>query len=145
MCTFILCSKKCSKLESFFRKNRNSSNSDLFKANLKEQAKKGAKLITAERRLYFRSLISDYSKQPKKLWSALDSLLSRKASSCLPSSDSPAQPAALHFCDSLVTKLLNSALSEFPAASVSALVLLELTVCCFWCDWSFYSFDQTCY
>jgi len=64
---------KRSKLESIFRKNRSPLNKDNFSA----QAHKVAKMITVARRTYYRSLVLACSHQPKKLWAALNSLLSR--------------------------------------------------------------------
>ena len=106
---------KRSKLETLFRKNKFTSNRDSYKENFKQQAKKVTKLITAARRTYFRSLISSLHKQPKKLWSALDSLLSRKSPHCLPTSLSPSHLAAsfLQFFEDKVTSLC----SAFPSIS----------------------------
>src|ERR1043165_1922628 len=75
---------KRSKLEAIYRR----SNEPLDKAVYKLQARVVRKFITNSRRSYFQNLISDLSSQPKKLWSALDSLLSRKTPPCLPTTNS---------------------------------------------------------
>src|SRR2546426_9572079 len=80
---------KRSKLETIFRRNKTPAN----KANFRNQARFVTKLITASRRSYFRNLISSCTSQPKKLWSALESLLSRKPPPCLPTFTDPSQLA----------------------------------------------------
>ena len=96
---------KRSKLETIFRRTRQPA--DLL--NLKTQSKHLAKLITSARRSHFKTLISDFADQPKKLWSCLNSLLSRHAPTTLPSTDST-KPSTLassfldHFRDK-ITKL----------------------------------------
>jgi hypothetical protein len=75
---------KRSKLETIFRRTRLPS--DLF--SLKPQARHVAKLITAARRAHFKSLITSFTNQCKKLWSCRDSLFSRTSPSILPSSTS---------------------------------------------------------
>src|SRR5207245_3653443 len=77
---------KRSKLETIYRRNKTPAN----KANFKNQARFLNKLITVSRRSYFRNLISSCTSQPKKLWSALDSLLSRNPPPCLPTFTVPA-------------------------------------------------------
>src|SRR5207245_179320 len=54
----------------------------------------------------FHNLISSCSSQPKTLWSALDSLLSRKAPPCLPTFTDPSKLASsfLNFFDDKITK-----------------------------------------
>src|SRR5207253_1510409 len=64
------------------------------KAKFRNQARFVTRLVTASRRSYFRNLISSCSSQPKKLWTALDSLLSRKPPSCLPTFTDPSQLAS---------------------------------------------------
>src|SRR5207244_4735746 len=81
---------KRSKLETIYRRNKTPAN----KANFKNQARFLNKLITASRRSYFHNLISCCTSQPKKLWSALDSLLSRKPPPCLPTFTDPSQLAS---------------------------------------------------
>src|SRR5207244_10318331 len=81
---------KRSKLETIYRRNKTPAN----KTNFKNQARFLSKLITASRRSYFRNLISSCSSQPKKLWSALDSLLSRKPPPCLLTFTDPSQLAS---------------------------------------------------
>jgi len=73
-----------SKLETIFRRSRSAS--DLL--NYKIQSSKLSKLITAARRSYFRTIVSSNSNHPRKLWSALNSLLSRNIPPSLPSTSS---------------------------------------------------------
>ena len=80
---------KRSKLENISRR----SDSHTDKANFLQQAKVVRKLITSSRRNYYLSLISSLTNQPKKLWHALDSLLSRKAPPCLPTTSSMSELA----------------------------------------------------
>src|SRR5882757_9018035 len=63
-----------SRLESIWRKNKTLSNHTIYKA----QAKRVAQLITKNKRLYLNNFVSDNQCNPKKLWSRLDALLSRK-------------------------------------------------------------------
>jgi len=108
------------KLETIFRRSR----TDLNKANFKTQAKIVAKLITASKRSYYRSLILKHLDKPKKLWSLFDSLLSRNPPPSLPSCSSPSHLAEsfLHFFDDKITKLSASfSLTSFPPANVSPL------------------------
>ena len=60
-------------------------------ANFNQQAKRVAKFSTAARRDYFRNLISQCRTQPKKLWTALNSVLSSNTPPCLPTYHSAAQ------------------------------------------------------
>src|SRR6267154_1266267 len=64
-----------SRLEAAYRRCK----SEINKLNFRRQANLVSKLITLSRRSYFRNLITQTSKDPKRLWSALDSLLSRKS------------------------------------------------------------------
>src|ERR1044072_6846100 len=95
-----------SKLESIYRKCKSPTNLE----NFKKQETFVAKLITASRRSFYRNLISQCSSQPKKLWSALDSLLSRKIPPCLPTCSSPSQLAStfLNFFNDKIVKLCSS-------------------------------------
>ena len=52
---------KRSKLETLYRKNKHTPNCESFESKFREQAKKVAKLISLERRSYFRNLISSCS------------------------------------------------------------------------------------
>ena len=115
---------KRSHLETLYRRNKHFPNSDIFKTNLKDQARKVAKLITSSRRSYFRSLISTSRNQPKKLWAALDSLLTRKSPSPLPFSNSPAE-LATSFLSSFADKItkLCSAFTHSNTASPHSLPL----------------------
>jgi hypothetical protein len=74
-----------SKLETIWRKQKSDENKKKFKT----QAKIVNKLITKSRRNYYRELISNCANQPKKLWSAIDALLSRTTPPVLPSCNSP--------------------------------------------------------
>src|SRR3989442_1419236 len=73
---------KRSKLETIFRKSRNTESRN----NFKSQAKLVANLISSSTRTYYKDLILQTSKQPKKLWSTLQSLLSLKTPTILPTS-----------------------------------------------------------
>ena len=114
---FILKQKSLrSKLESAYRRNK----TDATKLAFRTQAKVVSKLITNARRSYFRSLISLSSKQPKKLWASLDSLLSRTNTPILPTSPSPSHLATsfLNFFGDKIAKL-HFTLSSLPASLVS--------------------------
>ncbi len=74
-----------SKLETIWRKFKTPSN----RAAYKSQSRKVSKLITEARRLYFKNFISQNQFNPKKLWSGLDTLLSRKPPSVLPTFSCP--------------------------------------------------------
>src|SRR6266568_1424057 len=50
----------------------------------KSQARKVAKIITDSKKIYFNNFVSQNQKNPKKLWVGLDSLLSHKPPSILP-------------------------------------------------------------
>ena len=73
---------KRSRLETIFRRSRTPENL----ANLKNQSKVVSKLLTSARRDYFHRLVSTSSKQPKKLWNTLNTLLSRSSDKKLPCS-----------------------------------------------------------
>ncbi len=69
-----------SRLESIWRSNKTITNRAMYKT----QARKVAKLITDSKKIYFNNFVSQNQKNPKKLWAGLDSLLSRKPPSILP-------------------------------------------------------------
>ena len=94
---------KRSKLETVYRRCRTP---DTLK-NFKIQSRYVAKLVTVAKRDYYRNLVSQCSKQPKKLWSTLDSLLSRNSTPALPNSISPSTLANsfLQFFDQKISKL----------------------------------------
>lgn len=94
---------KRSKLETIYRNDR----TPLNEKNFKDQSKIVTKLITKSRRTYFRNLITTCSQQPRKLWSALDGLLSRKPPPTLPNSISAPTLASafLQFFDNKITNL----------------------------------------
>jgi hypothetical protein len=98
---------KRSKLETLHRRNKNDPASC---TEYKTQARHVAKLIAAAKRTYYRNIISQHSTHPKKLWSSLDSLLSRKVPPVLPNAISPFALANsfLEFFDQKITKLCSS-------------------------------------
>src|SRR6267154_1300061 len=105
-----------SRLESIYRRCK----SDLNKLNFRRQSNFVSKLITLSRRSYFRYLIANTSNYPKRLWSSLNSLLSRNPSPLLRSSSSLYLLASsfLHFFRDKVAKLFSSFLSSsFPLSS----------------------------
>src|SRR6266568_4314946 len=69
-----------SRLESIWRANKTLSNRIIYKA----QARKVAKLITNSKKIYYNNFVSLNQYNPKKLWTGLDSLLSRKPPNILP-------------------------------------------------------------
>ena len=73
---------KRSRLETIYRRSR--SPADL--ANFKQQSKLLSKLITSAKREYYRKQISSNTKNPRKLWTTLNSLLNRSSEPKLPSS-----------------------------------------------------------
>src|SRR2546426_3896435 len=113
---------KRSKLETIYRRNKTPAN----KANFKNQARFLNKLITASRRSYFRNLISSCTSQPKKLWSALNSLLSRKPPPCLPTFTDPSQLASsfLNFFGDKITRLC-ATLNQASVTTGSAFSLIS--------------------
>jgi len=92
-----------SKLETAYRHSRTPDSRNAFKT----QARYVAKLISAAKRDYFRRLIPHCSKQPRKLWSTLNSLLSRNPPPVLPGSFSSCTLANhfISFFDQKITKL----------------------------------------
>jgi Reverse transcriptase (RNA-dependent DNA polymerase)/Endonuclease/Exonuclease/phosphatase family len=99
---------KRSKLETIYRRTHLASDLHKFKA----QARLVAKLLTSARRTYFKSLISNSANQPKKLWSSLDSLLSRSTPDTFPHTSSPSSIAS-SFLDYFNSKA-NSLSAAFP-------------------------------
>src|SRR6267154_2096467 len=95
-----------SRLEAVYRRCK----SELNKLNFRRQVNLVSKLITLSRRPYFRNLITQTSKDPKKLWSSIDSLLSRKSVPPLPPSASPSLLATsfLNFSVDKILKLTSS-------------------------------------
>ena len=81
---------KRSKLETIYRRSRTPADLNNFKV----QSRLVAKLITSARRAYFKSAISKSATDPKKLWSTLDSLLSRSTPPTLPNSSCPSTLAS---------------------------------------------------
>ena len=71
---------KRSKLETIYRRKKTPENLQ----NYQTQAHLVAKLITHAKRTYFKKLVTDCENQPKKLWSTLQSVLSRSSSPILP-------------------------------------------------------------
>ena len=107
---------KRSKLETIFRRSQ----APDALSNFKIQSHHVAKLITTAKRDYFRNLVTQCSKQPKKLWSTLDSLLSRNSTPALPNSISSSILANsfLQFFDQKVSKLCSSFISTVNPALV---------------------------
>ena len=95
-----------SKLETAYRKNKTPEN----KSSFKKQSKMVAKLVIEAKRNYFRKIIDENKFQPRKLWSSLNCLLSRKAQSILPNSlsDSDLATAFNEFFDDKISKLCSN-------------------------------------
>ena len=97
---------KRSKLETIHRRHRTTSTLNDFK----NQSRLVSRLIAKSKRSYYRRLISQCSTKPKKLWSTLNSLLSRNVPAvmlnCL--SFSTIADSFLHFFDQKVTKLCSA-------------------------------------
>src|SRR5579872_6343773 len=101
---YYISSRKRSKLESIFRRNKLSKeNEDIYE----EQCKLVNNLLTSSKCSYFRTTISSYKDCPKKLWNTLNSLLGRNVPKSLPSAVSPSALATsfLNFFNDKVTKL----------------------------------------
>lgn len=111
---------KRSHLETMYRRNRTPEN----QTNFKNQAKIVSQLITTARRDYFRKLVSDSAKQPRKLWSTLNSLLSRskdqKLPFSIPSSDLPS--AFLKFFTDKIIRLRTSIQATTSSTHISPAV-----------------------
>ena len=97
---------KRSKLESAYRKSKTPENLLKFKT----QAKLVAKLITTARRSFYRNLVTEFSSQPKKLWSTLNSILSRSTKAPLPSNSSSSELANsfLNFFGEKISRLISA-------------------------------------
>ena len=104
---------KRSRLETKYRNSR----TDEDKVTFNKQSRYVAQMITKSRRTYYRNLIVRCSDQPKKLWSALDALLSRTIPPSLPSFTSASNLASsfLQFFNDKITKLCTS-LPTFPTS-----------------------------
>ena len=107
---------KRSKLETIYRRRKTAANL----LNYKTQAQLVAKLITLSKRTHFKKLVTDCENQPKKLWSTLQSLLSRSTPPILPNSISSSNLAKrfITFFDQKVVKL---------CASISKIQLVSST------------------
>ena len=105
---------KRSKLETTYRRCRSHEN----KTNFNAQSKHVAKLITASKRAVYRSLISNHSKNTKKLWPILNSLLTRTSPPTLPtfSSASDLVTSFLNFFGDKIIKL-SASLPSMPLIS----------------------------
>ena len=92
-----------SKLETIYRRSRLPSDFQ----NFRKQSIVVHKLISDSRRSYYRSLILARKDYPRKLWSTLNSLLSRNMPSCLPSYSCASTLAAsfLKFFDDKISLL----------------------------------------
>jgi len=97
---------KRNRLETTWRLSKTNSNLAAFN----KQTKILAKQIKIARRTYFRNLISQHKDQPRKLWSALNSLLSRNCSPTLPtfSSSSFLASSFLSFFSDKIAKLCSA-------------------------------------
>src|SRR6267154_6471399 len=78
-----------------------------------------AKLISASKQSYYKTLIHHTSKQPKKLWSTLQALLSLKSPAILPTSISPSCLANsfLNFFRDKIAKLSPSLIDSSTSSS----------------------------
>jgi hypothetical protein len=101
-----------SRLETAYRKNK----SALNLSNLRKQSRRVCRLITAAKRLFYRSFISSNKDNPKKLWTALNSVLNRSVRKILPDADSPSALAKsfLSYFDSKITRLCSLIPTEVP-------------------------------
>jgi hypothetical protein len=104
-----------SKLETIYRRTRSLSDLTLFK----NQCRALSKLISSSKRLYYRSLISSHQNQPRQLWAAINSLLSRNIPTVLPASSSFSTLASsfLKFFDDKIAKLCLSSGPGFASTS----------------------------
>ena len=95
-----------SKLETIYRRRKTTENL----LNYKAQAQLVAKLITQGKRTYFKKLVTDCETQPKKLWSTLQTLLSRSTPPILPNfiSSSNLAKRFITFFDQKIVKLCAS-------------------------------------
>ena len=97
---------KRSKLETIYRRHRTTSTLNDFKI----QSRLVSRLIANSKRSYYRNIISLCSKQPKKLWSTMNSLLSRNTPAILPNalSHSTLATSFLNFFEQKITKLCSA-------------------------------------
>ena len=97
---------KRSKLETIYRRHKTNNTENDFKI----QSRLVSRLIAISKRSYYRNLISLCSNQPKKLWSTMNSLLSRNVPAVLPNalSHSTLATSFLNFFDQKITKLCSA-------------------------------------
>src|SRR6187399_1013567 len=97
---------KRSKLETIHRRHGTTNTGNDFK----NQSRLVSKLIANSKRSYYRNIISLCSNQPKKLWSTMNSPLSRNAPAVLPNalSQSILATSFLNFFDQKITKLCSA-------------------------------------
>src|SRR6188768_860423 len=95
-----------SKLETLYRRHRTTSTLNDFKI----QSRLVSRLIANSKRSYYRNIISLCSKQPKKLWSTMNSLLFRNTPAVLPNalSHSTLATSFLNFFEQKITKLCSA-------------------------------------
>jgi len=98
--------KERSRLESIFRLNDSLENETLYK----RQAVLVHRMVTKSKSSYFKKVIGDNKDKPKKLWKAMDSLLSRNIPKSLPSTTSPSALASsfLNFFNDKITNLCST-------------------------------------
>ena len=96
-----------SRLESIWRANKTTSNRAIYKT----QARKVAKLITESKENFYKNFVLENKNNPKKLWAGLDSLLSRKSPSILPTFSCPKKLAST-FSEFFIEKI-NKISSKF--------------------------------
>ena len=97
---------KRSHLETIYRKSKSSTDY----ANFKLQSKLVSKMISSSRRSFYRNLVANNTNDPKKLWTSLDKLLSRKSAPKLPFSipSSNLPSAFLNFFNDKIVRLRSS-------------------------------------
>ena len=97
---------KRSRLETIHRRHRTTDT----KRDFTNQSRLVARLISKSKRSYYRNLISLCSNQPKKLWSTMNSLLSRNAPAVLPNnlSNSTLATNFLNFFNQKISKLCSA-------------------------------------
>ena len=104
--------KERSRLESIFRLNNTLENEALYK----RQATRVNRMVTKSKSNYFRKTINDNKDKPKKLWQAMNSLLSRDIPKSLPSASS-SSALATSFLSFFNDKIANLCSSIPPSAS----------------------------
>ena len=109
----LLQKKERSRLESIFRLDQSHENESLYKS----QAALVHKMVAKSKSSYFKKVIEDNKTKPKKLWKAMDSLLSRNIPKSLPTSCSPSA-LALSFLNFFNDKIDNLC-SSIPAGLLS--------------------------